>query len=258
MRLYFKYFSIHLKSTMQYKMSFLLTTISQAFLTLTVFLGIHFMFQRFHAVDSFTYSDVLLCYAVVLLSFSLAECLARGFDTFPHMISDGQFDRVLVRPRNEILQVLGSQIEFTRLGRVLLALIMLIYAVTNGGIAWCFPRVLTLIFMILGGAAVFSGIFLIYAALCFFTLEGLEFMNVLTDGMKEHGRYPLSIYGKRVLQFTTFIVPYALVQYYPLIYILGKSQNAWYMLLPLVACLFLLPCYALWRFGMHHYKSTGS
>ena len=113
MQLYLKYFSIHLKSAMQYKISFLLTLIGRSFQALTVLFGINFMFRRFYTVEGFTHSDVLLCYAVVMLSFSLAECLARGFDTFSSMISNGEFDRILVRPRNEILQVLGSRIDFT-------------------------------------------------------------------------------------------------------------------------------------------------
>ena len=112
--------------------------------------------------------------------------------------------------------------------------------------------------MLVGGAALFSGIFLIYAALCFFTLDGLEFMNVLTDGAREYGKYPLAVYGKRILQFTTFVIPYALVQYYPLLYLLGREDSPVYILLPLLAFFFLLPCYGLWRIGVRHYKSSGS
>ena len=36
--------------------------------------------------------------------------------------------------------------------------------------------------MALGGVGLFSALFLIYAALSFFTLEGLEFMNLFTHG----------------------------------------------------------------------------
>lgn len=82
---------------------------------------------------------------------------------------------------------------------------------------------MTLIFQILGGIVLFAGVYLIFAGLCFFTLEGLEFINILTDGMREHGRYPLSIYGKGVLTFCTYIVPYALVQYYPLMYLIAAT-----------------------------------
>lgn len=91
-----------------------------------------------------------------------------------------------------------------------------------------------------------------------FYIDGLEFMNVLTDGAREYGKYPIGIYGKRMLQFCTVIVPYALIQYYPLLYLLGRTTSLWNMVMPLFAAIFLIPCYALWRVGVRHYKSSGS
>ncbi len=258
LRLYKHYVSINIRSMMQYKTSFLLTTIGQFLVSFNVFLGVFFMFQRFSAVEGFTYSEVLLCFSVMLLEFSLAEMFARGFDSFPSMVRSGSFDRVLVRPQSEILQVLGSKFELTRIGRMLQAIVMFIYGIAASHIAWTPLKILTIFFMLLGGTALFSGIFLIYAALCFFTLDGLEFMNILTDGAREYGKYPLSVYGKRMLQFTTFVVPYALVQYYPLLYLLGRKTELFYVFLPLLAFLFLIPCYFIWRFGVQHYQSSGS
>ena len=157
-----------------------------------------------------------------------------------------------------MFQVLGSKIEFTRIGRMLQAIIMFIYGVHNSNVTWSTEKVLTVIFMFIGGTAVFTGIFIIYAGFCFFTIEGLEFMNIFIDGAREYGKYPISIYGKRVLQICTFLIPYSLIQYYPLLYLLDKSRNQGYILLPLLACIFLIPCYLFWKFGIRHYKSTGS
>lgn len=257
-RLYFHYVSISVRSAMQYKTSFLLTALGQFLMSFGAFLVIYFMFQRFHNVEGFTYPEVLLCFSVILAEFTLAECVARGFDTFPSMVRKAEFDRVLVRPQSHILQVLGSKFELTRMGRLVQAIVMFIYGVAASGVDWNFPKVMTLVFMMLGGIALFSGLFLIYAALCFFTLDGLEFMNVLTDGAREFGMYPIGVYGKKMLIFCTFFVPYALVQYYPLLYLLGRETSPVYIFLPLLAILFLLPCYALWRFGVKHYLSAGS
>ena len=116
-RLYLHYISIHIRSAMQYKTSFFLTTLGQFLFSFNVFMGITFMFQRFHEVKGFTYSEVLICYALVLVEYSLAEMFARGFDSFSGMVRHAEFDRVLVRPRNEILQVLGSKFELSSLGR---------------------------------------------------------------------------------------------------------------------------------------------
>lgn len=243
---------------MQYKSSFILTAIGQFLVSFNVFLGVFFMFRRFNNIEGFTYGEVLLCFSVMLMEFSLAECIARGFDTFPSTVRKGEFDRIMTRPRSEILQVLGSSFELTRFGRMLQAVVMFVYGMVNCGVHWNALRVLTVVFMLIGGTALFCGIFLIYAALCFYTLDGLEFMNILTDGAREYGKYPIGVYGKRMLQFCTFIVPYALVQFYPLLYLIGKSSNIMYVFIPLAAWLFLIPCFILWKIGISHYKSSGS
>lgn len=49
------------------------------------------MFQRFHEIDGFTYNEVLLCFAITLMEFALAEAFARGFDMFAKMIKKGEF-----------------------------------------------------------------------------------------------------------------------------------------------------------------------
>ena len=190
MRLYGRYMSLNIRSAMQHKASFFLQIAGQLMTSLTTFVGLFFMFQRFHRVKGYTYSDVLLCFSIVLMQFSLAEMFARGFDAFSGMVRRGEFDRVLVRPRNEALQVLGSRFELTRIGRLLQAVIIFIYGMATTGVTWTAGRVLTVLIMLLGGTALFSGLFLVYAALCFFTIEGLEFMNVFTDGGREYGKYP--------------------------------------------------------------------
>ncbi|NLO39751.1 MAG: hypothetical protein GX115_09810 [Ruminiclostridium sp.] len=258
MKLYLKYLSIHLRSQMQYKASFFLTLLGQFVLSFSVFLGIYFMFGRFNRVEGFTYEEVLICFAIMLTAFSIAECFARGFDTFSTILGNGEFDRVMVRPRNEIFQVLATKVDLSRFGRLLQAFIIFLYAIPAGNITWTLDKVVTLLLMIGSGVVVFSCLFLVYAALCFFTTEGLEFMNIFTDGGREFGKYPFSIYGSGVLKFFTYVIPLALFQYYPFLYLVGKSDNRLYMFYPLLALLFVLPCLALWRFGVKHFKSTGS
>lgn len=220
--------------------------------------GVLFMFTRFNEVDGFTMSQTLLCTSVVSMAFSLAEVFARGFDIFPRLLGNGEFDRILVRPRGIIFQVLASHIEFLRLGIFIQALAILCYAVPNSGVIWTFDKIITLLLMISCGAVAFFGLYIAYASFAFFTTEGLEFMNILTYGGREFGRYPYAIYGDGILKFLTYVVPLALFQYYPLLYLLDREQNVFYMLTPLISMLFILPCYAFFRIGLRRYKSTGS
>ena len=138
MKLYFRYIGIQLKSKMQYKMSFFMTTLGQFLVSFTAFLGVYFMFERFNSVKGFEMSEVLVCFSVVLMSFSMAECFVRGFDIFPRLIQSGELDRILVRPRNEIFQVLTSNIEFSRVGRLIQSILILAYAIPTSNIVWSF------------------------------------------------------------------------------------------------------------------------
>jgi len=258
MKLYLKYFAINLKSQMQYKAAFLLNIFGRIVLAFATVAGVWFMFLRFNEVEGFTLSQVLLCTAVTTMSFALSETFARGFDIFPRLLGNGQFDRFLARPRNIIFQVLASQMEFARLGILIQAIFVFCYAIPNSGVAWTWDKVLTLVLMVSCGAVVFFALYIVYASFSFFTVEGLEFMNILTHGGREFGRYPYAIYGKEVLRFLTYVVPLALFQYYPLLYLLDIKQSKIYMFTPLLALVFLLPSYAFFRLGLRRYKSTGS
>lgn len=258
MKLYGRYLKIQLNSQLQHKASFLMLVFGQFLATFTSFLGVYFMMHRFYQVADFTLSEVLLNFSIVAFAFATAELFARGFDSFAQIISNGEFDRMLVRPKNLFIQILGSRMEFSRIGRLIQAVLLFIWAVTNSTITWTPAKILTIIFMWFGATIVFATLFLLYASLCFFTLEGLEFINILTDGGREFGQYPFSIYGEFVLKFLTFIVPLALVQYYPLLYLTDRSDQLYLMFLPLAATLFVFPVYGFWCFALKHYQSTGS
>ena len=139
-RLYRHYFMIQLKSAMQYKTSFFLTCMGQFLVSFNVFIGIYFMFRRFHTVKGYSYKEVLLCFGITLMEFGLAEVFARGFDTFASIIGNGVFDRIMVRPRGLIFQVLGQRIEFTRIGRMIQATVMFAYGLA--GLSGALPRYL--------------------------------------------------------------------------------------------------------------------
>ncbi|MBO5218066.1 MAG: ABC-2 family transporter protein, partial [Clostridia bacterium] len=54
------------------------------------------------------------------------------------------------------------------------------------------------------------------------------------------------------------VIPYAMVQYYPFLYLLDRAPSPLYALTPFLALLYLIPCLLLWRIGVRHYRSTGS
>jgi len=259
MSLYFKYVKMVFRCQLQYRTSFILTMFAQIFIPFSVFAGMLLLFQRFHILGNWTVNEVLLCFSVIHMAFALSECFARGFDMFSQIVSQGEFDRILVRPRNTVLQVLGSRFEFARMGRLLLALIVMIMAITRLELHWNLLKGLTLFFMVICGTLIFAGIFMAAATLSFWTLQGLEVVNIFTDGGREMAQYPLDIYKKEVMRFFTFVIPFGAVNYLPLMYLLDREGGSpVYSFIPLVALLFLIPCLLFWKFGVRHYQSSGS
>lgn len=245
---------------MQYRTSFWLLTVGQFFIPLTIFAGLYLLFERFGQIKGWQFFEVALCFAVIHMAFSLSECFARGFDQFSSLVIKGEFDRLLVRPRSTFVQVLGSKFEFTKFGRLLQSVIVLIWALSNLPIEWTTIKAITLMLMIVSGVLIFTGIYILAATMCFWTVQGLEVANIFTDGGREMAQYPLNIYQKWVARFFTYVIPFGTVNYLPLMYILGKTQGSdiLYMLTPIAGGLFILPCFLFWQFGVRHYRSTGS
>ncbi|MBN2899630.1 MAG: ABC-2 family transporter protein [Clostridia bacterium] len=258
MKLYLKMMALHFSAAMSYKSSFLLMVLGQFLISFASFLAVHFIFMRFDDVSGFTYTDVLLCFSAVLMAYSISECFASGFKYFPSTLSTGAFDRMLLRPAEPLFWVFASKMEFSSVGRLFQALLIMGYAVVGAAVEWSFFKVTVYVLMILGGVCYFIGCYIVYAALCFYTTEGLEFINIFTDGGREFGKYPISIYGEGALKFFTFILPLACSQYYPLMYLLGRVKSPLMGLTPLVTICFLAPCVIFWQASLKHYHSTGS
>lgn len=257
-RLYAKYASVCTQSVMQYKVSFLLMIVGRFILAFNELIAIRFLFSGFTQLKGYTYGDVLLCFSVVQMSFTFSELFGNGFKAFSGMVRGGEFDRMLLRPCSLVLQIIGTRFEIGRTGPLLTAFITLILGIRHSQVTWNIMTVWTMAAMVAGGTLLFIGLFMLEASLCFFSIEDTSLVNVLTYGAKTHGKYPIDVYGKGIMRFCTYIIPYTLIQYYPLQFLLGKTRSWQFAFYPLGIIAFLILCCLVWRFGVRHYKSCGS
>ncbi len=258
MKIYFKSLGMHLKSELEYRVSFILSFLSQILIFFTYYFVILALFAKFDHIKGFTLYEVLFCFSVIQFGYSFNEVFARGLDKFDLLIKEGSFDRLLLRPQNIIIQVLCSNSDFVKVSRLIQAIIVMIIALCHLTITWNFMKVVTLIFMMISSCVIFFGIFLVSASYCFYTIQGLEVRNVFTDGGKHMAQYPIGVFSKGFVIFFTFIIPYAFVNYYPLLYFLGRTNNILYGFSPLIVILYLIPCVVIFYLGLKRYSSVGS
>ena len=258
MKLYFKYFTTQIKSNMTYRASTLFASLGQLLGTITTLIGIYLLFGKFEHLSDYSFKHILLTYAIVIFVFSFDEMIFRGFDEFDKLVSTGEMDRLLLRPRNLVLQICGYKIEPMKLGRVLFGLTLIIFACINLGIEWTFLKVLIVIEMIISGIITFFGVYLFTASITIFTINRAEFINIFTDGGRELCYYPLDIFKKFISRLFTFIIPFATFNYMPLRFLLGFSDaSVWNIIYPLISIVFCIIGYFVFNLCMRKYKSCG-
>ena len=253
-----KYMSIHLKTKLQYRLSFVFITIAQLILILVSLVVMYSLFDRFGGIKGFTLYEALISFSVVNVGYSFAEIFFRGFDSFKNLIRNGTFDLLLVKPRNIYLQIIGSNIGYEKVGRTLGSVSVLLYALSKVALYESNIRVFLLIPMIISSTIIFASIFIIGAAITFYTIEGIEIVNILSDGSKEAGKYPIGIYNKYMVMFFTFIIPLALINHYPVLYLIRRSNNIWYAVAPIFGLFILIPSILFFNYSLKNHQGTGT
>ncbi len=262
--LYGRYLGISVRAQLQYRAAFVMATSGQLLITAIEFLGVWALFDRFGHLQGWTFAEVALFYGVVNCAFALADALVTGFDQFGTLyLKSGDFDRLLLRPRSAVLQLMGHELALRRIGRLAQGLAVLIWASLALELDWTLSRYAILALTIVGGVAFFFALFVLQATLSFWTIESLEMMNVLTYGGVESGQYPLSIYHGAFRRFFTYVVPLGCVSYFPIVAILGVddplgTSRTFQVLAPLVGLVFFGVSLGLWRLGVRRYTSAGS
>jgi ABC-2 type transport system permease protein len=259
LRLYFKYIRMNFLGGIQYK-GWPIMVIQVFIVVITDPIGLIFMFSRFGSIGAWSMERILLIYSIAVTGFGLAETFCRGFDYFPwKMIRSGDFDRVLLRPRPLSLQIAGSYFHIHRMARVVSGIC---------AIAWCLNalhiRLGPLQFILLasalaGGFFTYTGVFILTSGIAFFTIKGLDWIYIFTNASYQVTRCPLEYLPNTLRCLFTFFMPMLVISYYPASVICGWGESFYKGVLALPAgFVFLLFSTLVWRYGVRHYKSTGS
>lgn len=261
--LYWQFVVVSLKSQMQYRASFLFSALGQFLATGIEIVGVWALFERFGSLTQWTLPQVALFYGIVHCSFAIADALSSGFDQFSIHVKTGDFDRLLLRPRGTVLQLMGQELALRRIGRLAQGLMVLVWAIWVLDVRWGWLQVSLLGFSMLGGVCLFFGLIVIQATVAFWTIETLELMNTMTYGGVETAQYPMAIYQPALRRFFTLVVPLACVTYFPIVALLGiedplGTSRTFQQVAPLAGVFFLWGSLQLWKYGVKHYTSTGS
>lgn len=259
-RLYWKMMGVSIRTQMAYRVNFLLSMLTNCLSSVIMLVGMALLFDRFHAIAGWQFEQVLVFYGMAHIALSSCEMVLRGFDVFDRHVNTGEFDRILLRPRGTFFQVLSSECQLMRFGRLLQGAAAIAYGLFVLQPGWGAPQWLLFFASLLGGMVLFGGITIIRAVVCFWTVESLEVFEVVLNGGVEAAQYPMDVYSGALRKFFTYVVPMAAINYWPLCALFGKQAvpPALSYASPLFGFAFFGVSALLWRFGVSRYQSTGN
>lgn len=265
LQLYLRLISIQIRSQLQYPVAFWLDVFGTAISIGLFFTSLALILQRFGNLGGWTVGEVAFLFGLLEISFGTMDMIFSGFDplVFGRRVRRGTFDQLLLRPVNITLQVLGDDFILRRLGRIAQGVAIFVIALNYVEIQWTFAKLAYLPLVILGMIFFFGGIYIIGATITFWTVDSIEIMNIFTYGAAELISYPMTIYPDWFRKFFTFVLPAALLNYYPALFLLDKADPLGMpeflrYLSPIAGLSVLLVSLLIWRFGIRHYKSTGT
>jgi len=252
-----------IRSSMAYRASFVTLTLSSLVITFLDFAVVLILFSHLEALEGFTLTQVAVLYGMSGLALGLADLLLGNSELLGQRIRDGSLDQMLCRPVPALVQVAADRFALRRIGRVLQATAVLVWALESASIDWTPARVLVLAGALASGAVIFCSVFVMGGAFQVFAGDAAEVANAFTYGGNTLTQYPLTIYPVDVVRAVTFIVPLAFVNWYPALFVLGVDDPfglpTWLQLAsPVVAALFVAAAALSWRTALRHYRSTGS
>ena len=248
---------------MEYRASFWLNFAGSLGASLIDFGAIFVVFAHIPALAGWSVGEVALLFGLAGLSFGLTDMVMGHMDGLGGMIRMGELDTLLTRPMGSLFQVLTSDFQLRRLGKLLQAFAVLAFAVIAADVALTAPKVAVMLSTIVSSAVLFGAIWVTFASICFWTADASEITNAFTYGGNYLAGYPIDIFGVWVRRLLAFVIPTAFVAYFPALYLLDRPTTPGLgrvlpFATPIVALLASIVAGCAWRIALRHYRSTGS
>lgn len=252
-----------MREEMQFRTNFVIEVVFGLIVQSIGFAFIWVVLGKFQAIGGWTLQEVTLLYGLQLMGHALWSLAFSRITNIEAMVQLGEYDTMLIRPLPISLQFMFGGFRIAVLGDLLGAIILLGVGLRSAGIEWSLIKVIFLILAVIGASLVRGAVELAGTALVFRTMVSgwLNYMWYLVFG--QFGSYPLDIFGARLRNVLTYVIPVAFVAWVPAAVLLDRTEilpfPAWIAWCTPILGIVLFT--AAWRLFMHEskqYQSSGS
>ena len=252
------FYGQYLKALMAFRWDFFLGVTGTVFSQVLNVVMISAIFARIPHLQGWRYEEILFIYGFSQLPLCLFYVFGSSLSGLNHLILDGHLDKFLIRPVSPLVQIMAQELNYQQFSGVITSIVILVYAGGRLGTTWSWWQGPVAVAFVAGGFLIFLGLTLLFGSITFWFHErtGLAWL-VLSAA--DFAQYPVTLYGRPIRFFVTWVLPFAFTAFYPATLLLGIQGFAVYAwLTPLVGLACLGVGYAVWGQGLRVYASTGS
>ena len=239
-----------------YRMDFALNSVIRLLSDILLPLVTIIVYTSGFSFPGWSFHEALLIQAVFMMSMGIARTFFFGLiDTVMWMIREGTFDLVLIKPRGIILTSMAMSFDITNIHAFIAGASFFVYSAANLPMSITTADILSFIFLFAAGMVVIVGCSLFMAAAAFKWVGNGRIYEIF-DSLISFGKYPASIYPKWLINLIFYLIPVAMIGFFPAAALLGElGAEAYISAIP--CALFLLGGIATFKHMASKYTSAG-
>lgn len=238
-----------------YRMNFLLNSIIMLLGDILFPLITLLIYGSGAGFKGWTMYEVLLIQSVFTMSMAIADMTFNGimYSTMSY-VREGNFEMVLLMPVDTMFLLMARNFSIDAVGLLIgglgIFIVALMHIPVPSIIMWFQFGALFLV-----GLMVMMGIALLMAATSFKWVGNSRIPEIF-NSVRNFGMYPQSIFPKTVLVISSYLIPVAMIGYFPAAALLGKGNNL--MFIAIIPCtIFLSLGITLYRSMVRLYQGVG-
>jgi ABC-2 type transport system permease protein len=242
-------FSANLKSVLEYRANFLIQVVGMMLnnAAFALFWGI--LIDRTGGIGGYSFSDVMIVWALVSTAFGLAHVVAGNVRNLGDIIQRGELDVYLLQPKDAFVNVLCSRTVVSAWGDFLYGYLVLCLM---PGISAEKLALFTL--LSISGALVFAAAFSAAESLAFFMGNSRSVSDALQEFLLSFSLYPETVFDSEMRWAFYTVLPSGFIAFVPLAAFKALDWK-FVPILFLVAAAYMAASYALFRAGLKRYES---
>jgi ABC-2 type transport system permease protein len=265
-RLYARFLRVYMKAQLEYRFSFFGDVFVNMMTFVTLYLSFWVLFRAFQNINGWTYWEVVFLYNLNLITYAISSLFFWApMKNLENMVRSGEFDHFLTRPLRPLTVLVFRQFQHTFIGHIIVSIVVFVLCTFQLNIHWSWSSVLFIILSVIGGSFIQAGIIIIAGSSAFWVVRSTAIVDISIYAIRNYINYPISIYGRSIQLFLTFLIPYAFVNFYPAAAFLNKDegfagsfQNLYQYSSLIIGALLFIIALLVFQKGVKRYESSGS